>query len=105
MGLDKRVQPPVWTSNPLPSRTVQLQTLSSTKEFDVLVIGGGATGCGVALDAVTRGVLSDCFLFLNFDMLHIIIFVSTIVSTTLKLGKNQALSFIMAFLFSGVFYN
>jgi succinate dehydrogenase/fumarate reductase flavoprotein subunit len=24
-------------------------------EFDVLIIGGGATGCGVALDAVSRG--------------------------------------------------
>lgn len=27
-------------------------------EYDVLVIGGGATGCGVALDAVTRGMES-----------------------------------------------
>lgn len=26
------------------------------KEFDVLVIGGGATGVGVALDAATRGL-------------------------------------------------
>ena len=26
------------------------------KEFDVLVIGGGATGSGVVLDAVTRGL-------------------------------------------------
>ena len=26
------------------------------EEFDVLVIGGGATGCGVALDAQTRGI-------------------------------------------------
>ncbi|PGS55816.1 glycerol-3-phosphate dehydrogenase/oxidase [Bacillus sp. AFS041924] len=26
------------------------------KEFDVLVIGGGITGCGIALDAVTRGM-------------------------------------------------
>ena len=24
--------------------------------FDVLVVGGGITGCGVALDAVTRGL-------------------------------------------------
>jgi glycerol-3-phosphate dehydrogenase len=28
---------------------------SLTKPFDVLVIGGGATGLGIALDAVTRG--------------------------------------------------
>ena len=34
---------------------MQLQKLKETAVFDVLVIGGGATGCGVALDAVTRG--------------------------------------------------
>jgi hypothetical protein len=27
-----------------------------TKEFDILVIGGGATGTGVAMDAATRGM-------------------------------------------------
>jgi glycerol-3-phosphate dehydrogenase len=26
------------------------------KEFDLLVIGGGITGCGIALDAITRGM-------------------------------------------------
>lgn len=40
----------------LPSREAQLLTLENTKEFDVLVIGGGATGCGCALDAVSRGI-------------------------------------------------
>uniref|UniRef100_UPI00358E1AF5 glycerol-3-phosphate dehydrogenase, mitochondrial isoform X2 n=1 Tax=Myxine glutinosa TaxID=7769 RepID=UPI00358E1AF5 len=40
----------------LPSRAAQLLTLHSTKEFDVLVVGGGATGSGCALDAVTRGL-------------------------------------------------
>jgi len=40
---------------PLPSRSVHINALKNTPEFDVLVIGGGATGCGVALDAVTRG--------------------------------------------------
>ena len=39
----------------LPSRAAQLLTLHSTREFDVLVVGGGATGSGCALDAVTRG--------------------------------------------------
>ncbi|XP_056392575.1 glycerol-3-phosphate dehydrogenase, mitochondrial [Hyla sarda] len=43
-------------NNELPSREAQLLTLENTKEFDVLVIGGGATGCGCALDAVTRGL-------------------------------------------------
>ncbi|XP_043929588.1 glycerol-3-phosphate dehydrogenase, mitochondrial [Protopterus annectens] len=40
----------------VPSREAQLLTLQTTKEFDVLVVGGGATGCGCALDAVTRGL-------------------------------------------------
>ncbi|NXM85577.1 GPDM protein, partial [Oenanthe oenanthe] len=40
----------------LPSREQQLQALQSSGEFDVLVIGGGATGCGCALDAATRGL-------------------------------------------------
>ncbi|XP_051883897.1 glycerol-3-phosphate dehydrogenase, mitochondrial [Pristis pectinata] len=40
----------------LPSREAQLYTLQTTKEFDVLIIGGGATGSGCALDAVTRGL-------------------------------------------------
>lgn len=38
----------------LPTREQQLLALQSG-EFDVLVIGGGATGCGCALDAATRG--------------------------------------------------
>jgi len=38
----------------LPTRAQQLTALRS-KNFDVLVVGGGATGCGVALDAVSRG--------------------------------------------------
>jgi glycerol-3-phosphate dehydrogenase len=41
----------------LPSREEQLKRLSQPdKEFDVLVIGGGATGCGAALDAQRRGL-------------------------------------------------
>jgi len=38
----------------LPTRAQQLTALRS-KTFDILVVGGGATGCGVALDAVSRG--------------------------------------------------
>lgn len=29
--------------------------MKDNEVFDILVIGGGATGTGVALDAVTRG--------------------------------------------------
>lgn len=42
----------------LPSRQAQLAALQNTEEFDVLVVGGGATGVGCALDAVTRSKLS-----------------------------------------------
>lgn len=40
---------------PLPPRQEQIKSLKET-EFDVLVIGGGATGSGCALDAATRGL-------------------------------------------------
>uniref|UniRef100_A0A7N6B7K0 Glycerol-3-phosphate dehydrogenase, mitochondrial n=1 Tax=Anabas testudineus TaxID=64144 RepID=A0A7N6B7K0_ANATE len=40
----------------LPSRQAQLSSLKNTEEFDVLVVGGGATGAGCALDAVTRNL-------------------------------------------------
>lgn len=42
------------SQGPLPTRCQQILALQE-KEFDVLVIGGGATGSGVALDAVSRG--------------------------------------------------
>lgn len=35
-------------------RSQQLEKLK--KSFDILVIGGGATGCGIALDAASRGL-------------------------------------------------
>jgi glycerol-3-phosphate dehydrogenase len=38
---------------PMPDRTEKLRSLES--DFDVLVIGGGATGLGIAVDASTRG--------------------------------------------------
>uniref|UniRef100_A0A3P9KTK8 Glycerol-3-phosphate dehydrogenase, mitochondrial n=1 Tax=Oryzias latipes TaxID=8090 RepID=A0A3P9KTK8_ORYLA len=40
----------------LPTRAAQLAALRDTEEFDVLVVGGGATGAGCALDAVTRNL-------------------------------------------------
>lgn len=39
----------------VPSRNAMLQRLQK-EQFDVLVIGGGATGAGCALDAATRGL-------------------------------------------------
>lgn len=40
---------------PLPPRSQQLESLKK-ESFDVLIIGGGATGAGCALDATTRGL-------------------------------------------------
>ena len=38
------------------SRARALAEMSSGTELDVLVIGGGITGAGIALDAATRGL-------------------------------------------------
>jgi len=40
----------------LPTREQQIDGLSSGQVFDVLVVGGGATGAGAALDSATRGL-------------------------------------------------
>jgi len=37
-------------------RKENLEQLKSNQVFDLLVIGGGATGCGIALDAAARGL-------------------------------------------------
>lgn len=36
-------------------RNEQIEKLSSTLEFDICIIGGGATGLGIAVDAASRG--------------------------------------------------
>ena len=36
-------------------RSEQITKLGSTKEFDICIIGGGATGLGIAVDAASRG--------------------------------------------------
>ena len=47
------------------NRAALLDRLKSGTQLDLLVIGGGATGCGVALDAATRGL--DTALVERFD--------------------------------------
>ncbi|CAO3616778.1 unnamed protein product [Cunninghamella blakesleeana] len=39
-----------------PSREAMLNKLKSGQEYDLLIVGGGATGTGTALDAATRGL-------------------------------------------------
>ena len=41
--------------NPAYQRDFQVERLSSGEPFDMLVIGGGATGVGIAVDAASRG--------------------------------------------------
>lgn len=48
-------QPPTLSNGPLPSRQQLIESLQKD-EFDILVVGGGASGTGVALDAVSRGM-------------------------------------------------
>lgn len=40
----------------LPPRSEQIISLQANEEYDVLIIGGGATGAGCALDSCTRGL-------------------------------------------------
>ncbi|CCE83662.1 Piso0_004247 [Millerozyma farinosa CBS 7064] len=47
-----------------PTRQELLEKVEKSPKFDVLVVGGGATGTGVALDAATRG-LNVCLLEKN----------------------------------------
>ena len=37
------------------NRSAMLQRLTETTEWDIIIIGGGATGLGTAVDAATRG--------------------------------------------------
>uniref|UniRef100_A0A7S2W247 glycerol-3-phosphate dehydrogenase n=1 Tax=Mucochytrium quahogii TaxID=96639 RepID=A0A7S2W247_9STRA len=46
--------------NKLPTREEQLERLKSGEEFDVLVVGGGATGAYTCLDAASRGLKTVC---------------------------------------------
>ena len=59
---EHRRPPPPWTP---PTRTQMLDSLKASgrrqgdgypEEFDLLIVGGGATGAGVAVDAASRGL-------------------------------------------------
>jgi len=64
---DDNTNPPFLTNSHqrLPSRAEQVRRLQSSSsnnndEYDVLVIGGGAVGSGIALDAAARGLQVAC---------------------------------------------
>jgi glycerol-3-phosphate dehydrogenase len=42
------------------NRDTQLEVLQTTDIWDVIIIGGGATGLGIALDAASRGLKTLC---------------------------------------------
>ncbi|CAF1016245.1 unnamed protein product [Didymodactylos carnosus] len=48
-------KPSVWLQQ-IPTREEQIENMAHEAEYDIVVIGGGATGCGVAADAVSRGL-------------------------------------------------
>ena len=50
-------------NSPLPLREDLIKSMK-TQELDVLIIGGGATGLGCAIDSVTRGNLLETMIFL-----------------------------------------
>lgn len=42
-----------WTP---PTRAEMLKQFRSNEEYDLLIVGGGATGAGIAVDAASRGL-------------------------------------------------
>lgn len=63
-SLTNNYNPLVKTLAKPPARSELLKNLDETKQFDMLIIGGGATGTGTAVDAATRG-LNVCLLEKN----------------------------------------
>ncbi|OAF64714.1 hypothetical protein A3Q56_07575 [Intoshia linei] len=52
----RAVEKLAYKRNYLPTREQLLHNLKSGKEYDILIVGGGATGAGIALDAISRGL-------------------------------------------------
>jgi len=48
-----------FSTAPIPSRSEIISSLSKTR-YDVVVVGGGATGTGIAMDAANRGLKVAC---------------------------------------------
>ncbi len=65
------------------NRAEQIKTLASEK-FDLVIIGGGVTGAGIALDAASRG-MKTCLIEKNdFASGKVTIFVGAGISTESK---------------------
>lgn len=48
--------PDISTFKTLPTRAEMIQRMKSGDEYDLVIVGGGATGTGCAVDAATRGL-------------------------------------------------
>ncbi len=55
MTVERHTGPGLTCRSPWDARGLQLERLAA-ELFDVLVVGGGVTGCGIALDAASRGL-------------------------------------------------
>jgi glycerol-3-phosphate dehydrogenase len=49
------------------NRNTQINALNSTERWDIIIIGGGATGLGSALDAASRGFKTLCIERIDFS--------------------------------------
>lgn len=50
------VMPDISTFKKLPSRKEMIEKMRKGEEYDLVIVGGGATGTGCAVDAATRGL-------------------------------------------------
>ena len=83
----------------LPTRQEQLNMLRDTPEFDVLVVGGGATGAGCALDAITRSEFIPPSLHLSLSLsfsISLCLFLYLSLSFSLFLFPQLALPFMFS---------
>lgn len=48
--------PDVASFKKLPSRSQMLESMKRGEEYDLVIVGGGATGSGCAVDAASRGL-------------------------------------------------
>ena len=53
---EKPEMPDISTFKTLPTRREMLEKMKSGEEYDLVIVGGGATGTGCAVDAATRGL-------------------------------------------------
>lgn len=72
----------------LPPRNTQIQSLKS-ESFDVLIIGGGATGAGCAIDSVTRGKIYFYKFYINLKYLIYFIYLNYKIIVSCQINDFQ----------------